>query len=63
MEKSLLRKSIAAICSVFFFGIMAIPVKADAAPVPFYASMMFWPLILAVLVVIIAIFLYRKFKK
>jgi len=42
---------------------MAIPVKADAAPVPFYAAMMLWPLILAVLVVIIAIFLYRKFKK
>jgi hypothetical protein len=63
MEKSLLRKSIAAICSVFFFGIMAIPVKADAAPVPFYAAMTLWPLILAVLVVIIAIFLYRKFKK
>ncbi len=63
MEKSLLRKSIAAICSVFFFGIMAIPVKADAAPVPFYATMTLWPLVLAVLVVIIAIFLYRKFKK
>jgi len=63
MEKSHLRKSIAAICSVFFFGIMAIPVKADAAPVPFYAVMTLWPLILAVLVVIIAIFLYRKFKK
>jgi asparagine N-glycosylation enzyme membrane subunit Stt3 len=42
---------------------MAIPVKADAAPVPFYAVMTLWPLILAVLVVIIAIFLYRKFKK
>ena len=64
MEKSLVKTAVTFVCVSVLYSLNILRVNADVAPLPGDPGRGFalWPVILIGAVVVIAIFLYKKFR-